>query len=106
MINAATKTKNDRMNRFFTRPLAINLLLGLPALILLIWIVISEHQQFQQTALSTNQDADRAAAVFASQIQSRLLTQFIELEFIGTSLLDEGTDPTDLSPRTVRSLQR
>ncbi|OZB56362.1 MAG: hypothetical protein B7X35_05955, partial [Halothiobacillus sp. 14-56-357] len=106
MINAATKTKNDRMIRFFTRPLAINLLLGLPALILLIWIVVSEYQQFQQTVLSTNQDADRAAALYASQIQSRLLTQFIELEFIGTSLLDEGTDPTDLSPRTVRSLQR
>lgn len=106
MINAATKTKNDRMIRFFTRPLAINLLLGLPALILLIWIVISEYQQFQQTTLSTNQDADRAAAVYASQIHTRLLTQFIELEFIGTNLLDEETDPTDLSPRTVRSLKR
>ncbi len=106
MINAATKTKNDRMIRFFTRPLAINLLLGLPVLILLAWIVISEHQQFLQTRLSTNQDAERAAMLYASQIDNRLRTQFIELEFIATNLLDEESDPAHLSPRTIRSLQR
>jgi hypothetical protein len=94
------------MIRFFTRPLAINLLLGLPVLILLAWIVISEHQQFLQNRISTNQDAERAAMLYASQIANRLRTQFIELEFIATNLLDEESDPADLSPRTIRSLQR
>lgn len=106
LINAATKTKSDRMIRFFARPLATNLLLGLPVLILLAWIVINEHQQLLQTRFSTHQDADRAAQLYASQIYNRLNTQFIELEFIATSLLDEETDPAHLSSRTVRSLQR
>ena len=106
MINATSKTGNDRVLRLFTRPVAINLLLGLPVLILLVWIVVSEHQQFLQTTFSANQDADRAAMVYASQIRNRLRTQFIELEFIATNLLDEEADPAHLSPRTIRSLER
>ena len=106
MIIATTKTKNDRMIRFFTRPTAINLLLGLPVLILMIWIIISEHQQFLQTTFSTNQDADSAAMVYASQIHNRLRTQFIELEFIATNLLDGEADLTHLTPKAIRSLHR
>lgn len=100
------RTRTLGMIDMFSRPIVINLLLALPTVILLIWIVISEHQQFLQTTINTNQDAERAAILYAGRIHDRLLTQFLELEFIATNLLDNETDPAHLSPSAVRSLKR
>ena len=96
----------DATIRFFTRQRRLDMLLTVPVLIMLVWIGFSEWQQYRQVALQIEQNAHRAAANYADRIANRLHTQFIELEFIGVSLLASEADLTRPSEHTQSALRR
>ncbi len=96
----------DTIIRFFARQRRLDVLLVLPVLVMLVWIGFSEWQQYRQVSLQIAQNAHRAAANYADRIANRLHTQFIELEFIGVSLLSSEADLSHPAEHTQEALRR
>lgn len=96
----------DATIRFFTRQRRLDTLLVLPLLVMLVWIGFSEWQQYRQVSQQIAQTAHRAATNYADRIANRLHTQFIELEFIGISLLSSEPDLTRPTEHTQEALRR
>lgn len=96
----------DATIQFFARQRRLDALLVLPVLVMLVWIGFSEWQQYRQVSLQIAQNAHRAAANYADRIANRLHTQFIELEFIGVSLLSSEADLSHPAEHTQEALRR
>ncbi|HQS29541.1 MAG TPA: diguanylate cyclase [Halothiobacillus sp.] len=92
--------------KIFARPNYQSLLLAVPFLVLLIWVMASEWTQYQDEVATVKQNEYRAATVYADRINTRLATQFNELEFIAVALLEKEPHLNPPSPATIAALHR
>lgn len=92
--------------KIFARPNYQSLLLAVPFLVLFTWVMASEWTQYQDEVATVKQNEYRAATVYADRINTRLATQFNELEFIAVALLEKEPNLNPPSPATIAALHR
>uniref|UniRef100_E6PPQ3 Diguanylate cyclase DosC n=1 Tax=mine drainage metagenome TaxID=410659 RepID=E6PPQ3_9ZZZZ len=105
MFTAAKKLQTPT-TRSRLRLLTQGLLLVLPALLVMVWGLWAERNQYHQIQGRVVLEARREASSDANAIANRLQTRFTELQFAAAALHGPDADPASPDPKAAQSLRR